>query len=150
MTQVTPIDDPYPVQQIPLGDLVYKWHGYPEGSRGAVVCLIYDDIVRHLRDPQHQPNRNIRFSKNPWVRFENLYPPIHRIHLTMTCTLPRRMVNPLIVWPDGPVFRVDRGNQRLTVVRALGWSHVPCRVAKDERDVGNVLRRHPYESIGKS
>lgn len=142
MTPVTHINDPYPIQDIPLGDLVYKWQGDPPGSRGGIVCAIYDDIVKLIQDPRHQPNRSLCFKYNMWVRFDNLYPPISSIHLSMVAM---GMVNPLIVWPDGPVYRVDRGNQRLVVCRALGWSVVPCRVAKDADDVAAVLGAHPYE-----
>jgi ParB/RepB/Spo0J family partition protein len=52
------------------------------------------------------------------------------------------VLEPLLVHPEGGMYRVDAGHRRLICVRAVGLKTCPCRVFEDGAEFGEAMKHH--------
>jgi hypothetical protein len=131
--------DQFPIQEIPIQQVDYRWgEGSPERRKGGMALIaVYQSVSTALSLGAPPPDTP--------PAYKTRYPAVKEIFNDLG-TIGLR--NPLIVWEIEPGrYLTLVGNQRRCALEATGAETIPCRVANVWRGEQEVLRAHPPEVI---
>jgi len=131
------MEDRFPVVQIPMEKLEFRWHELgPESKKFVYYLEVYGEVIKGIREDYVPQMRTGYFSRYDAIK-------------TMIRSFDKYgMVNPLIVNEYVPgIFFVLVGNQRYCALLAQNYEgDVPCRVSPIFDHV-EILKFHPLKIV---